>query len=1183
KNVIDTSMTVSWHRGDGSRVAVFMADTSEGKFTPNQSRSYLANAKFGDGDQIQTSGWYCVYDGTDSSVDVSGLLSGRIYGAIACEYNGYGSMIQYNTYGSTNNPVYQPTVALEPSMQATNINFSNVTRNSMDISWTRGNGSSVAVFMADTSEGNAIPLDDSAYTRSSYFGSGSQIGTSKWFCVYNGTDTFVDVSSLSSSTAYRVMVCEYNGPAQMPNYNCNVGTGNPVTQSTVFDEPSRQANNLQFSSVTGSSMTISWTRGDGNGTILLASATTNGSPYFEDGKITFTADTVFGHGTQVSDSWYCVYNGTGTQVHVTGLSANTIYRFFALEYNGTGLSSSYVTYPDYFNPKNQVTGSAVTQTITFNLGYDSIKSVNSPKFKLRGSSSSGLMVSYTSSNASVATISGDTVTITGSGTTVITASQAGGNGTSAAVNVSRNLHVGNVTFPVNVPVCHMPPSGPRPANLPKWADSLPIIIWNDPGEGDTFRVQISITSDFDTLVFDTVVTDTFAIISSNLDNDSNYHSRIAIRKEPGGDGPWSSDQIFKTDSLKSKQSISFALGSDSIKYISSLPFKLPGSVNTGLPLIFTSSNPAVATISHDTVTITGAGTTVITANQSGNAVYASAISVQQKLVVKQAPSIPSYPPAISSKSQVSDKNLDVPTSPSPVLQWNRVTEATSYHIQLGSASFQPIFIDTIVNDTSLILSSVTTKTAYCCRISAINNIGIGPWDTLKFTTSSPVPVSSPLIPAAAIITDDAADIDTLPAPSLFWNKHPDASSYHIQLNNTVSFESPVKDTLIKDTSLSLTALKGSTSYYCRIAAVNGNGTGPWDTLMFTTKGLPPSLPPFVTWLKDTTQRTATTIILDWNKVKGAKNYTVQYSTDQLFSTATIERAGINSYNLTIVNLSPSTTYFWRVCGENSSGQGPWSTVQVFTTMSNGTGVSKILSDTITQLSDNITIHISSQSDAIGSIVTANTVSTGSLSGKGLNTVTTAIDLKNSSSISSTDKPVLTVSMPSKDIYGNEVNTATIKQSRLYKLTPDGKLIMVYDAACNENGTFSFNADTLGTYIVAVDTTVPKLIDNTPVSVHSSGAMPVISGTIEDNVSNLITHIYFRKGGEYSFDSLPVTIDGDGKFTLPVNGSALDNKGFEYFIAASDGSFQSVLPRTDITVQVTGITDPQVYPSDNWRL
>ncbi|NBT35802.1 MAG: DUF5011 domain-containing protein [Betaproteobacteria bacterium] len=80
------------------------------------------------------------------------------------------------------------------------------------------------------------------------------------------------------------------------------------------------------------------------------------------------------------------------------------------------------------------------QTITGLSTADS-KYTTAPSYSLTATASSGLAVTYTSSNEAVATVSGSEVTIVGAGTTTITASQAGDNNYNAAPNVTQTLTV----------------------------------------------------------------------------------------------------------------------------------------------------------------------------------------------------------------------------------------------------------------------------------------------------------------------------------------------------------------------------------------------------------------------------------------------------------------------------------------------------------------------------------------------------------------------------------------------------------------------------------------------------------------------------------------------------------------------------------------------------------------------
>ena len=64
-----------------------------------------------------------------------------------------------------------------------------------------------------------------------------------------------------------------------------------------------------------------------------------------------------------------------------------------------------------------------------------------------------------------------------------------------------------------------------------------------------------------------------------------------------------------------------------------VPFRLTASSDSGLPISYTSSNLAVATISGDMLTIVGEGSTTITASQPGDSTYRPAMEVPQVQLV----------------------------------------------------------------------------------------------------------------------------------------------------------------------------------------------------------------------------------------------------------------------------------------------------------------------------------------------------------------------------------------------------------------------------------------------------------------------------------------------------------------------------------------------------------------------
>ncbi|MEI6751640.1 MAG: YDG domain-containing protein [Paludibacter sp.] len=85
---------------------------------------------------------------------------------------------------------------------------------------------------------------------------------------------------------------------------------------------------------------------------------------------------------------------------------------------------------------------------------------------------------------------------------------------------------------------------------------------------------------------------------------------------------------------KASQTITF--GALAAKLNSDADFSLTATASSGLTVSYSSSNPAVATITGSLVHIVGVGTTTITASQAGNTNYTAATSVDQILTVNQS-------------------------------------------------------------------------------------------------------------------------------------------------------------------------------------------------------------------------------------------------------------------------------------------------------------------------------------------------------------------------------------------------------------------------------------------------------------------------------------------------------------------------------------------------------------------
>ena len=116
----------------------------------------------------------------------------------------------------------------KPTIQAKSIVLSNITPDQVKIDWINGDGAFRKVFIKAASAGLANPECGINYTANNIFGTGDQIGTSGWYCVYDGIGTGITITNLSNSGTYRIMVVEYNQNEDAIKYLTSGADDNPV-------------------------------------------------------------------------------------------------------------------------------------------------------------------------------------------------------------------------------------------------------------------------------------------------------------------------------------------------------------------------------------------------------------------------------------------------------------------------------------------------------------------------------------------------------------------------------------------------------------------------------------------------------------------------------------------------------------------------------------------------------------------------------------------------------------------------------------------------------------------------------------------------------------------------------------------------------------------------------------------
>ncbi len=123
-----------------------------------------------------------------------------------------------------------------PTVQASNIQFSNITRTSMTVRWTRGNGDACLLLGREQFKIPASPLTEGVnYTcTSSSYTNSANATVAGGKVLYKGTDAnpIVNVSGLTKYKLYYFRVIEYNN-SPFPYYNQTTSINNPRSRWTL--------------------------------------------------------------------------------------------------------------------------------------------------------------------------------------------------------------------------------------------------------------------------------------------------------------------------------------------------------------------------------------------------------------------------------------------------------------------------------------------------------------------------------------------------------------------------------------------------------------------------------------------------------------------------------------------------------------------------------------------------------------------------------------------------------------------------------------------------------------------------------------------------------------------------------------------------------------------------------------
>lgn len=253
------------------------------------------------------------------------------------------------------------------------------------------------------------------------------------------------------------------------------------------------------------------------------------------------------------------------------------------------------------------------------------------------------------------------------------------------------------------------------------------------------------------------------------------------------------------------------------------------------------------------------------------------------------------------------------------LTWGAIDGISEYFVEWSkSDDFVPSTSKTVSATTTQIEVGSNQSYTYW-RVRGINTTGGTPFSSVFSFLNYPTFVN-------ATPTDNAKNIAL--TPTLTWNTS-DASSYEIEIGTSETLTSASSYTGITTNSFSgVTGLSNNTKYYWRVRGNSSYGNSAWSAITsFTTSLAAPTLAS----PENDAYKITRTPTLSWGVVSGAISYTLQYATNEAF-TSPNEITMITENTRTITtSLSYATKYYWRVKAVNADGESIWSNSRSFTT------------------------------------------------------------------------------------------------------------------------------------------------------------------------------------------------------------------------------------------------------------
>jgi phosphodiesterase/alkaline phosphatase D-like protein len=248
------------------------------------------------------------------------------------------------------------------------------------------------------------------------------------------------------------------------------------------------------------------------------------------------------------------------------------------------------------------------------------------------------------------------------------------------------------------------------------------------------------------------------------------------------------------------------------------------------------------------------------------------------------------------------------TASSFTANWGSVTGATGYELDVSTDNFATYvsgYNSLAVAGTSQSVTGLTAGTAYSYRVRAVNGAG---------SSDNSNSINTITIPAAPTAT--AATSVTATSFTANWGSVTGATNYLLDVsedNGFGSFVGTYHDLSVTGTSQSVTGLSAGVTYYYRVRAQNGSGTGGYSNVITTATTFSAPVATAATAI------TATSFTANWGSVTGATGYRLDVSADNFATYVSgYNNLAVAGTSQSVTGLSAGTTYSYRVRAESGA-------------------------------------------------------------------------------------------------------------------------------------------------------------------------------------------------------------------------------------------------------------------------